>query len=96
LGLVGVMAHLVRDVPLLRADKRPNLIALDAPARQAAQMVIHVGRAHCTQFQQQLLNRILRNVGHSHRGPDRVAFHQGRDYLSASLWVQAIHNGPIV
>jgi len=75
------------DVLFLRADERPNFVALNALARQVHQTIVHVLRAGRAQFNQQFRNRILGNPGHANRRTDRVAFDQRSNHLSLFLWV---------
>jgi hypothetical protein len=90
-AVVHVAALVGRHVLLLAADERPNLVALDALARQVAHHAVLMDRADGAEIDQQLRDGVLRHARHPHGRADAVAFNEAGDYLLALLRAQTIH-----
>jgi hypothetical protein len=67
---------LLRDVLLLGVAVRPNLVALQALARQVGQGRVRVLGARRAQVAEQSDDDVLRHAGHAPGGPDRHTLNQ--------------------
>jgi hypothetical protein len=85
-----------RRVLCLRADKRPDFIALNVAAFQAAYSFIVVLCARLTDTGQQAKNRALRNTGQPRRRTNGTALNESRDNRDSLGCAQAIHDGSII
>src|ERR1700704_1161167 len=79
-----------RDVLLLRVDKRPYLVYLDALAGQLPQVLILVGGTDRPQLYQELQDSVLGYTRHPDRAVDGVALYQGGDDGGSLLGLQDV------
>jgi hypothetical protein len=78
-------------VRLLLPDICPNLVNLDATARQLAHLLVHELRATLTNLDQQAADRVAVRPGHPLGAADRIALDQAVDDLDAAGERYAVH-----
>ena len=78
-------------VLFLGTDEAPNLVALDAFARQIHQRLALVLRARAAQVGQQFKDRRAVRASHPHGGAEAVAFHQTCHDPFTFLLAQLVH-----
>ena len=83
--------HRLRYVLVLRVAEAPDLVALEALAREVDHDLALVVLAHGAEVGQKLEHRPLCHAGHAARGADGVALAEGRHDLGASLRCQLVH-----
>jgi hypothetical protein len=84
-----------RHVALLLADIGPNLVNLDAAARQLAHLLVHELRASVANLDQQAADRVAMRAGHPFRAADRIALDQAVDDLDPAGERYAVHRASL-
>lgn len=78
-------------VLVLRANERPDFIALKTAAREVSEITVLILRTCRADLNQQLRDRVLRNARESHGGADRVSFDEAPDYHHAAGVIEPVH-----
>jgi len=79
------------DIALFGVDKAPNLVELEPLAGQIAKHLVLIGRARLARINQQLVNRVDRNVGEPTGRAKAVAFNETIQDLGALRDRQPVH-----
>jgi hypothetical protein len=78
-------------MPLLHPVKRPDFVALNAPAIEIAHSFIMERGAAGPDLDHKPHDRIAVSVGHPFGGADRISFDKTINYLSAAGERKAVH-----
>lgn len=82
---------IVAEVLLFAANEGPNLIALDALAREVAESAVLILGAHAAQISQELHDRRAMDASHARHGTQGVAFNQGGNDAGAFFGGELVH-----
>src|SRR5207249_7550668 len=75
----------------LRVNKRPNLVALNAPALKIHKNLVLIFRASAAKIAEKLHNRGSMHVGHAGYSPEGIALDQRGNHSFSFLNAQLIH-----
>jgi hypothetical protein len=75
----------------LRANERPNFVALQTTHLETAHSAIVISGTGATDLSKQLGNCVLRRSGHADSGANRAAFDEAINHSGAGFGIKAIH-----
>jgi hypothetical protein len=87
----GLATHIVRNVLIFGIAEVPNLVRLNALARQVAKDVVLVFQARFAQFAGELLNCVLGNASYPHGRPNRATIAEAANHGTALFFGELFH-----